>query len=75
MIGDNMKNHGWKLYIFSLAFCATYAASDELHQVFVTGRGAEVKDFMMDCIGTLMGLAIYSIIIWSLGIVKHKSYI
>jgi VanZ family protein len=56
---------GWKLYMFSFIFCAAYAVSDELHQLFVAGRGAEVKDFMTDCIGALMGIALYGIITWN----------
>lgn len=66
---------GWKLYAFAFAFCAIFACLDELHQTFVQGRGAEVKDFLMDCTGALIGLALYGIITWSLNIVKHKSYI
>ena len=66
---------GWKLYAFSIAFCAVCACLDELHQIFVQGRGAQVEDFLMDCTGVLLGLALYIIITWSMGIRKHKSYI
>jgi VanZ family protein len=66
---------GWKLYTFALVFCAIFACLDELHQIFVQGRGAEFKDFLMDCTGAIMGLVLHSIITWSLGIRKHKSYI
>ena len=66
---------GWKLYTFSIAFCAVFSCFDEIHQIFVQGRGAEVEDFLMDCTGALMGLALYRIITWSLGIRRHKSYI
>lgn len=66
---------GWKLYTFSFIFCAAYAILDELHQISVPGRGAELEDFLTDCTGALMGLALYGLITWSTNIVKHKSYI
>ncbi len=66
---------GWKLYTFSFLFCAIYACFDEIHQIFVPGRGAEIEDFLMDCTGALMGLVLYSIINWSMGVRKDKSYI
>ena len=36
--------------------CATvYAATDELHQLFVSGRGASIKDVCIDSSGALFG--------------------
>jgi len=51
-----------KTFVFSFAFCAVYALSDEIHQTFVPGRGAEVADFLIDCTGTLLGLTIYFLV-------------
>lgn len=53
---------GWRLYLFSIIFCVVYAVSDELHQLFVPGRGAEVEDFITDSIGALIGLPSYGVI-------------
>lgn len=37
-----------------------YAASDELHQVFVPGRSGEMKDVLLDSMGVLLGLILFS---------------
>lgn len=49
---------GRKLYAFSFALCAIYAVSDEFHQLFVPGRGAQVRDVLIDCAGALLGLLV-----------------
>lgn len=36
--------------------CVGYAALDELHQLFISGRGATVKDVLIDSIGSLIGI-------------------
>ncbi len=56
----------WQLYAFSarkrllLSFllCVAVAASDELHQLFVDGRGAMVTDVLIDCSGAVTGILI-----------------
>lgn len=42
-----------------LTFCVSliYAASDELHQFFVPGRGPSVRDVAIDGLGIVFGLA------------------
>ncbi|GAA0317264.1 VanZ family protein [Bacillus carboniphilus] len=49
---------GWKTIIYGLGLCVLYAISDELHQIFVPGRGAQVKDVMIDSSGALVGIGI-----------------
>ncbi len=39
-----------KFHIIALAMCAVYAASDELHQLFVEGRAARVSDIVLDTV-------------------------
>ena len=56
-----------KYALSTLAICALYACLDELHQNFVPGRGAQITDVGLDCIGVLAGLAV---IILAMGIVK-----
>ena len=45
--------------LFSILVCAIYAATDEFHQSFVSGRSAEVKDVALDTIGASFGVGIY----------------
>jgi VanZ family protein len=44
----------------SLAICIIYAVSDELHQLFVPGRGCQLKDVIIDTAGAVSGTAIYN---------------
>lgn len=39
-----------------------YACTDELHQLFVEGRGAQFKDVLIDTFGVLMGITIVYVI-------------
>lgn len=43
-------------FLFSFVFSLLYAISDEIHQVFVPGRNASIKDVVADCIGIIVGL-------------------
>jgi len=47
-----------------LAFilCVLYAVSDELHQLVVQGRGAQVKDVLIDSAGAFVGICLYLVI-------------
>jgi VanZ family protein len=46
----------WDEAGFALAITFAYAASDELHQVFVATRTAQVSDVMVDTTGGALGL-------------------
>ena len=43
----------------SILFCLVYACTDEIHQLFVIGRSGEVKDIILDTIGSTIGIFIY----------------
>ena len=43
----------------SLLIGVLYAASDEVHQLFVPGRSGEIRDVGIDAMGVLLGLLIY----------------
>ena len=45
-------------YFVSLLFCIVYAASDELHQMFVPGRAGMVRDVVVDSCGAAFGVLI-----------------
>jgi VanZ family protein len=51
--------------VSALALAAVYAASDELHQAFVPGRSAEVRDLYADVTGAGVGIAAC----WAWGII------
>jgi len=46
----------------TLLICVIYAASDEFHQMFVSGRGAQVTDVLIDRVGTSVGIGGYMFI-------------
>ncbi|CAM5184950.1 VanZ family protein OS=Ureibacillus acetophenoni OX=614649 GN=SAMN05877842_104148 PE=4 SV=1 [Ureibacillus acetophenoni] len=63
--GLNIKN----TLLFSILICVIYAISDELHQIFVPGRGAQLSDVMIDSSGAILGVFITFCINW---IVRSK---
>ena len=44
------------------AFAATYALCDEIHQIFVPGRWATLRDWLADLVGILMAVGL--LILW-----------
>ena len=50
----------WQL--ISILLGMTYAASDEIHQLYVAGRGCQIGDFMFDSIGVVLGVVIVLVI-------------
>ena len=63
MAWDVPKKYALKLCAAFL-FSALYAASDEIHQLFVPGRAGLFTDVLVDCAGALIGLAVTSGIIF-----------
>ena len=55
-------NKIWILFTISLIICIFYASSDEIHQLFVSERSGEVRDVLIDSVGSLMGITIAIII-------------
>lgn len=45
--------------IISFAVTALYAASDEIHQLFVPGRAGRIGDVLIDSAGALLGVIIF----------------
>lgn len=62
--------------IIVLALCVGYATSDEYHQTRVEGRTGQVKDVVIDSIGTLAGITFYStyLISYKIGYSDCKKY-
>jgi len=44
--------------LYVLIFCVAYAASDEIHQIFVPGRAGMVRDVLLDSSGSITGILI-----------------
>jgi VanZ family protein len=65
LVSNALKRSGIKgtrFLISTLGICVLYAISDEVHQLFVSGRGAEVKDVFIDSAGVMTGLILYVIV-------------
>ena len=45
----------WLLMLLSISFAGAYGATDEIHQMFVTTRSADVKDWVADLLGSAAG--------------------
>ena len=54
--GPSLKTHkSKKLTLQSLLCGFLYACSDEIHQIFVVGRSASLRDILIDTAGVLLG--------------------
>jgi VanZ family protein len=49
---------GYRRILIALGVCMLYAASDEVHQIFIPGRGAQVRDVLIDSAGAFVGIGI-----------------
>jgi len=47
-----------KQVVYSILFCLLYACSDEIHQLFVSGRSGKLLDVMVDMFGALCSIFI-----------------
>ncbi|MDR1206610.1 MAG: VanZ family protein [Peptococcaceae bacterium] len=52
----------WRICLLSVIFCAVYAATDEIHQMFVPGRAARLADVAIDSAGAAAGTAVFMLI-------------
>ena len=53
---------GIRLFLLSVALTAMYAATDEFHQLFITGRSGEIRDVLLDSSGAAAGAFLFCII-------------
>ncbi len=67
---SNIRNN--RLYLTALLTCIVYAISDELHQLFISGRSGELRDVIIDTAGATIGLIIYDLIEKIIKIIKKK---
>ena len=57
---SNISNN--KIYIIAFIICIIYSISDEIHQLFISGRSGEIRDVLIDTAGATIGLMIYILI-------------
>lgn len=49
--------------VFALCCCSAYAATDEIHQIFVAGRAGMWQDWLLDTGGVLLGIGV---VLWAI---------
>lgn len=52
---SDVKFSDAKLFLFALCSSFLYACTDELHQLFVSGRSGQFTDVLIDTLGALFG--------------------
>lgn len=58
------QTFGFSKPFISFILTAVYAASDEIHQLFVEGRACRLFDFFIDCCGAATGIAVLTVMIF-----------
>ena len=48
----------FRRFSWAFVFSVLYAASDEIHQIFVPGRGPRVTDVLIDSFGAILALSL-----------------
>ncbi|KAB8126362.1 VanZ family protein [Gracilibacillus oryzae] len=43
----------------TITICISYAVLDEMHQLFIIGRGAQITDVFIDSLGVFSGIFVY----------------
>jgi VanZ family protein len=61
---------GWRCFILALGVCVSYAITDEVHQLYVPGRGGQVRDVLIDSAGACVGIGLCRF--WILGKICSK---
>ena len=59
---NSFNLNGFKSYLLALMLVFAYACTDELHQLFVSGRDARGLDVIVDTLGGACGLVLYAAI-------------
>lgn len=54
----------WKGAFIAVIISTFYAVTDEIHQLFVPGRGGELRDVMIDGIGAAVGVLVYLAVVF-----------
>ena len=65
-----IKSDNEMYIVISFWICAVYAAIDEYHQLFVTGRNGSIYDFLIDMCGSIIVLLIIRVC-FSINLRRH----
>lgn len=61
-LADLLPCSWWAKVLLCIGASFLYACSDELHQLFVDGRGAQWSDVVLDTVGAVVGCMAYFVI-------------
>jgi VanZ family protein len=53
------RTTAWRAWVWGVLTAVLYGATDELHQVVVPGRSADVVDLLADGVGACVGAGLY----------------
>lgn len=59
-----LDSYGVRWRWLSWAGCTLYAATDEIHQLFVAGRTGKWQDVLIDSSGALTGMLLVLLVLW-----------
>ena len=69
----NNSNSLIKSILITLIIVFLYACTDEIHQLFISGRSGEFRDIMVDTCGGIIGLILMGINHKAMGKLKSKN--
>ena len=49
-----------EILILAIMICILYSCLDEIHQLFIQGRAGQLKDVLIDSLGSLTGIFIFN---------------
>lgn len=70
--GEGARRKFLKGMLLPWLIASLYAASDEIHQLFVPGRSGQLSDVILDSAGALAGVAAFAVICWLINCRKTK---
>ena len=47
-----------QIFLYSILICVLYSCSDEIHQLFISGRSGSIVDVFIDNLGSYLGIFI-----------------
>ena len=72
LLGRGYDMAAKKAWPAAIIWCMLYAASDEVHQLFVAGRSGMVKDVFIDTAGALCGIGAAWLICTLIAVLKKR---
>lgn len=52
------REGGSRQVLMALGLCVAFAVSDEIHQLFIPGRSGEIRDVLIDSVGSSVGIGL-----------------